>query len=227
MGTVHLGEVHMDLRAAPRSDGYRPITEMLWVWPTFVGPPADEAWRYILSLARRLDTAHRQLERLREAVDQANKLLQGATGSSPGSREAAFAAIGEAELFVVGLYRALRMAGDIPAHFGTQAESPGQLTSQLPHVKETRDAFEHIDERAFELRRRSHDPAALTVFEFHGFLFQERTLRYHQSALQIDEEATDLIIATRDFVVRAWIELCDRRQVEPDPSSSMPTPKDI
>lgn len=210
MGTVHLGEVHMDLRAAPRPDGYRPITEMLWVWPTFAGPPSDAAWRYVLSIARRLDTAHRQLERLRTATDYASRLLRGATGTDPASREAAFAASGEAELFVIGLYRALRMAADLKELFTLTAQRPPDLGQRIRDVKELRDAFEHIDDRAFQRRRRKHDAAALTVFEFQPFLFRQRKLRYHQSSLGIDAEATELMIATRDYVVQAWIELCSR-----------------
>lgn|GEM_PF-5135188 len=121
------GELHADLRAAPRPDGYRPIAEMLWVWTAFAGPPADEAWRYVLSTARRLDTAHRQLERVREAVDDASSMVAGATGTSPASREPLFAALGETELFLVGLYRALRMAADIEKHFGIDLPSPVAL----------------------------------------------------------------------------------------------------
>lgn len=215
MGTVDLGEVHMDLRAAPRLDGYRPITEMLWVWPVFADPPTAAAWRYVLSIARRLDTAHRQLERLRTATDYASSLLKGATGSSPASREAAFAALGEAELFVIGLYRALRMAADLETHFTLRAQTPTDFVDRIRDVKELRDAFEHIDDRAFERRHRKHDAAALTVFEFQPFLFRERKLRYHQSSLGIDADASELMIAIRDYVVRAWIELCS-----PDMKSS-------
>jgi hypothetical protein len=185
---------------------------MLWVWPQFGGAPAQPAWRFVLSTARRLDVAHRQLERVRDAVDEATGMLQGATGTSPGSREALFSALGEAELFMVGLYRALRMAADIPDRFDAQIEVPKILEGSLKDVKELRDAFEHIDERSLEQSRRKPDPAAITLFEFQGFLFRERKLRYHQSSLGIDEEATSLIIATRDYVVKAWVELCARNQ---------------
>lgn len=173
------------------------------VWPTFAGAPSDDAWRFVLSAARRLDIAHRQLERLRDAADRASSMLQGASGTSPGSREALFEALGEAELFMVGFHRAIRMAVDIDANFQVSTPAPQTLTEALRDVKEIRDAFEHIDERALKQRRKKPDAAALTVFEFQGSLFKERTLRYHQSALGIDEQATDLIIATRDYVVCA------------------------
>lgn len=52
---MNLGLMRIELKAAPRADGYSPITEMLWVWPHFAGAPPDEAWRFVLSAARRLD----------------------------------------------------------------------------------------------------------------------------------------------------------------------------
>lgn len=210
MVDVELGPVHIDLRAAPRPDGYRPITAMLWVWPTFAGAPSHDAWRFVLSAARRLDVAHRQLERLREAVDRTASMLQGATGTSPASREALFEAIGEAELFMVGLYRALRMAADVGSKFEVSSPPPKTLIESLIDVKEIRDAFEHIDERALSLRHKKPDGAALTVFEFQGFLFKERILRYHQWSLGIDDQATELTISARDHIVKAWTELCGK-----------------
>jgi hypothetical protein len=101
------------------------------------------------------------------------------------------------------------MAGDLPSQFAVTTPVPVLLHEKLGDAKEIRDAFEHIDERAFKLRRRVEDPAALTVFEFQGLLFRERRLRYHQSSLGIDQEVTQLIIATRDYVVKAWTELCE------------------
>jgi hypothetical protein len=52
-----------------RPDGYRPITDPLWVWGRILGVPNDEAWRLFWSAARRLDTGHRQVERIRDAIE--------------------------------------------------------------------------------------------------------------------------------------------------------------
>lgn len=64
------------------------------------------------------------------------------------SREALFCALGEAELFMVGLYRALSMSAGLRKLFDVQVEVPKVLEGRLDGVKELRDAFEHIDERA-------------------------------------------------------------------------------
>ena len=49
-------------------------------------------------------------------------------------------------------------------------------------------------------------PEALTVFAYND-LFEKRRVTYRRWSLQIDDQATEIMIATRDFVVAAWNEL--------------------
>ena len=65
-----------------------------------------------------------------------------------------------------------------------------------------------IDERALGQIRGKKDPEALRLFEDFKMLFVDRTIAYAGHSLGIDAEATGLLIAVRDYLVKAWGEIC-------------------
>jgi hypothetical protein len=64
-------ELRGQIEGQARGDGDRPISDALWVWASFLGFPSTEASRLISSGARRLDSAHLQIERVRTGIDTA------------------------------------------------------------------------------------------------------------------------------------------------------------
>ena len=62
---------HLRIESPPRADGYRPICDPLWVWSALTGgAPIEETRLVVYAAARRLDSAHLQIERVREALDR-------------------------------------------------------------------------------------------------------------------------------------------------------------
>jgi hypothetical protein len=54
----------------------------------------------------------------------------------------------------------------IPRNLRTVREVPSALIEARHTVKEIRDAYEHIDERAFGRKRQRLDSSALTIFDY-------------------------------------------------------------
>jgi hypothetical protein len=194
-----------------RSDGYRPITDPLWVWGRILGVPSDEAWRLFWSAARRLDTGHRQVERIREALEDLPPV------ESPAGRQAAQEVIGDAEAAIWALDKALDIAVSIPGRFRVAGALPKIIEEKRPLVQALRDHYSHIDERALGKVKKKADPTAEDAFEY-AAIFTRREFTDGTDSLGIDEEATDLCIATRDYLIGAWTRLTgeahNKRQAE-------------
>ena len=85
-----------------------PVANTIWTWYQ-VGPHPDAGvYRALLSLARRLDTAH---ELWAISVKQRKQALD--TGLGPSGRPLLFQAWGAAEMAVIALHRAVRLAGTL------------------------------------------------------------------------------------------------------------------
>ncbi|MET0304869.1 MAG: hypothetical protein ABW196_01410 [Solirubrobacterales bacterium] len=193
-------EIRGKVQQPPRSDGYRPITDPQWVWGQMLGVPSREAWRTFWSAARRLDTGHRQIERIREAIEDLPPL------GSPAGRQAAHEVIGDAELAIWALDKALDIAVGIQGRYRIPGTFPAIIKEKRPLVAALRDHWSHIDERALGKVMERDDPTAENAFEYVAII-SRREFTDGTDSLGIDEESTDLCIATRDYLVRAWGEI--------------------
>jgi hypothetical protein len=196
-----------------RSDGYRPITDPLWVWGRILGVPNDEAWRLFWSAARRLDTGHRQIERVRVAIEELPPI------ESPAGRQAAQEVIGDAESAIWALDKALDIAIGIPGRFRVAGALPKIIDEKRPLIQALRDHYSHIDERALGKVKKKANPTAEDAFEY-AAIFARREFTDGKDSLGIDQESTDLCIGTRDYLVGAWTRLTgeahNERQAEAD-----------
>ena len=196
-----------------RSDGYRPITDPLWVWGRILRVPSDEAWRLFWSVARRLDAGHRQVERIRVAIEELPPI------ESPAGRQAAQEVIGDAESAIWALDKALDITVGIPGRFRVAGALPTIIDQKRSLIHALRDHYSHIDERALGKVKKKADPTAEDAFEY-AAIINRREFTDGTDSLGIDEEATDLCIATRDYLVRAWGEVTaaahNERQAEAD-----------
>jgi len=184
-----------------RPDGYRPIARQVWAWGMLVGVPSSEKTLLVLTAARRLDIAHSQFERLRSSLEK----FESANPGSPDSQRRAFVLISEAELAIVSLHVAIKVARKLASDLRSPT-FPAFVEERWQAVREIRHAYEHIDERAAGKVRRKDHPDALSAFD-HQSLVPERRIRYADYSFGVDAEATQTIIETRDFLVAAFDEL--------------------
>lgn len=181
--------------ASPREDGYAPITNTLWTWLSIGGHEPQEAIRFILAAARRLDASHRTLETVRDGLRQLDE--EGLSGIR--RRDLIYEIVGAVELTVVSMYRAILMASLLERHFAIATPFPTSVAEKLPKLKDLRDAYEHIEERALGLVRGKPHPDALSIFEFER-LFRTGVVAYAGHTLDLDGEATEIFVAVREYL---------------------------
>jgi hypothetical protein len=202
---VHVGAARLDLSPPPKPDGYKEVAYALQAWAAITGYHGrrDHFW-LVLMAARRLDSAHRQLERTRAGLDD----LKNPKGSPQQRAAATLAVIGDAQLTMVALYRAAsasqRVAGAVTVPF------PSLVTRKMRTLEELRHAFEHVDDRAlgFVSRGVRNERAAWNSIVSGGrAVISARRVRYRRWSLGLDQPATDLCVALRRFLRNAWLEL--------------------
>lgn len=165
--------------------------------------PCPDSFRYIITTARRLDASHRIFEEVRSKL----KNLEEENLGPFKIRNLLYEVVGAVELAIVSMYRAIDMASKLQKHFSVSAPFPTRVSKKLPHVKQLRDAYEHIDERALGLKKfHQKDPDALSVFEFKP-LFEEGVVSYGNNSLDINTETTDLFLDVRNYLKTAAGEL--------------------
>jgi hypothetical protein len=190
----------------PRADRYRPLGLMFWGYSPIRGVhPSGVAIHHFFSASRRLDAAHRQFERVRELLDrypyEPLDTMQSTTAVVRFST-----VLGELELGLIALNRALDMAAQV-GRYGSRVPIPEPIKRYRPIVRQLRNTYEHFEER----------PAGISgmpyMIGFFGVL-DDNTLFFGDWALNIRHEVTDLLIATRDFLVIAWKDMLQRAEAE-------------
>jgi hypothetical protein len=194
----------------PRPDGYEPLGLGLMVYAGASGFPYEEDFWYLISASRRLDTAHHMFERVREGIDSGTARNMGGL----------FAILGDVELAMIALYRAVDMAYRAGTKLNVKTRWPQNVKRKQKAIEELRDAYEHIDERALGKisKRRVDKKQAHTIFDnvyrkgksLGEGLIKDRKLTYRQWSLGIDDEATDLFKSLRDYLRDAGVEVIDR-----------------
>jgi hypothetical protein len=195
--------MHAKVEQAARSDGYRPICDPLWVWARLLGFPGAEEYRLVLAAARRLDTGHQQIQRVRDAIASMPPL------ESPAGRQRAHEVIGDAEMGVWAIDKAIEIALSLSGRYCVRAPMPEVMRAKQPLLTRLRDHYSHIDERALGRVKGEQDPTAVEAFQFPALL-TDRILTDGRQSLDIDDETTTLCVAIRDYLVAVWTELVDR-----------------
>ena len=150
------------------------------------------------SAARRLDSGHLQIERVREGIATMPPL------GSPAGRWQIHQVIGDAELAIIALDKALDIiiVNKLTASYRIKPSMPQIVLAKRPLVERLRDHYAHIDERALGKVFGKANPDAEQAWEF-AALFEHRKFSDGTECLSIDDEATELCIAARDYVVAA------------------------
>lgn len=182
-------------------DGYKTITNTVWTWLAIGADRSEEDARFLLAAARRLDACYRmislvrlklrELENIRDAIPQRNLVYE---------------IVGLVEMAVIAMNRALSMASQLGAHLTLSVPLPTPIAAKLPALKKIRDAYEHIEDRARGLVHGKPHPDALSIFNLER-LFREQVVVYGSNELNLQGEATDLLVSARHYLKVAANEL--------------------
>ncbi|MYC37264.1 MAG: hypothetical protein F4X66_10195 [Chloroflexi bacterium] len=176
--------------------GYAPIANTIWTWYRIVGEQVG-FFVYLFALARRLDAAHAAWELAIQERDKARN--EGAIGRRIGF----FRALSEAEVAIITLHRGMNMLLRFNGVFPLGLEIPDSLKTLDPVVKEMRDAFEHIDERAQgKINQRGQmDAEALTIFDQPDFI-ESSILHYRGKDLHFEDDVLVALLSCRELVLK-------------------------
>jgi hypothetical protein len=188
-GSVQITIQDVDRMAKSGPDGYATITNTVWTWLSIGAPTAPTLFRFLLSASRRLDTAH-------SLYTQVELALGSLSGSYPHQREQAFAALGFSELLCVALGRAIEMFQQIPTKFSVDLQLPATINGKARALREIRNAFEHIEDRALGKVRGKTDADALSIFDQRD-LFSRGVLTYASHSLSLHSEVLPMLVHAR------------------------------
>lgn len=176
--------------------GYAPIANTVWTWYQF-GVHDQRFLHFIFSFARRLDSAYGLWAQAIQDRDWAKDL----TGIQ--ARMGLIRALATAEVAVVALHRAIRMAQILVERYRPDLDPPDSAMAILEPLKQIRDAFEHIDERAEGTSGMSakHDPDAWTIFDQPAF-FESGELTYKNWSLGFDEDVLAALLDCRELLMK-------------------------
>ncbi len=176
--------------------GYAPVANTIWTWYSIMGEQVG-FFVYLFALARRLDAAHAAWELAMQERDKAGN-EQGI-----GRRIGFFRALSEAEVAIIALHRGMNMLARSNSVFSLGLEVPDSLKMLEPVVKEMRDAFEHIDERAQgKINQRGQmDAEALTIFNQPDFI-ESSVLRYRGRFLHFEDDVLAALLGCRELILK-------------------------
>jgi len=186
-----------DWERAGIEHGWVPLTPVLWTWLGFV-PTRDAAHvRYLLAAARRLDEAARLVDQTTSLRDQlASQISTGQVGPLP--RRTFFKLVGATEVAVVALERVVDMAEKAPTLLATPHALPAPVTTKREAMRQVRNAYEHIEDRAFGRDRQRVDPSVLTIFDHHELVTNNR-IAYRGHTLDLATEVPQLLTELRAY----------------------------
>ena len=185
---------HIDDQAESTSSGHVPLTPVLWTWLSIRTDHDEARTRFLLAAARRLDTANLLLIEVQGRTD----LLKQEGLAGPAIRQNLFELVGCVEQAVVSLGRAVDMVLKAEDQIGRDVPIPPAVADAAEAVKDIRDAYEHIDERAAGNVWRKPHPDALTIFDWQRLL-TEGVIVYGNHELELAEQIPALIAAMRHF----------------------------
>jgi hypothetical protein len=175
-------------------DGYVPLANTTWTWMNLQQAPGMETLaRYLLAAARRLDVARRCFKRVREQMDH----LSSATGG-PQIRAGLFEIVGQIEITVVALSRAIDMAVELNAVVPVTLLVPPSVLGARETLKDLRNAYEHVEDRAKGQVRNVPHPHALTIFNWTSLL-REDAITYGDRRLKLSD-IPGLLLDTRGYL---------------------------
>ena len=206
-GNLDISVDSVDTSAAIKfEDGYASIANTVWTWlslyPTFTRKVLpEEVFRFLLSAARRLDASYEAFSLVRSKLKELETVEYGIR-----QRNLIFEIMGLFEIAIVAMNRAFQMALKIHDSYSVNAHFPDSVRNKLPALKQMRNAYEHIEDRALGCVQGKPHIDALSIFNYER-LFEEGIATYGSHELDIYNETISLFIDTRQYLKEAMSEL--------------------
>jgi hypothetical protein len=172
--------------------GYVPLTPVLFTWMAIAPQSSDSRPRYLLAAAWRLDLAHSLFQRVEE-------LRQSDPEGAPAVRRAVFELVGATELAMVSLGRVVDMCMQAATAIGANTPVPPDIASRCDAVREIRNAYEHIEDRALGNVRGNTHPDALSIFD-HVRVVRDGVIAYGAYHLDVATDVPQMITSARQFL---------------------------
>lgn len=189
----------LDERFSAGIEGYAPLANTVWTWLNIGNPgERDEGTsRYLIAAARRLDAAAGTWERVTSELPSVEELT--ATSSNPATRARVFRLVADVEVAVIALGRVVDMVERANKQISTTVPVPEIVTKCSRDLKQIRDAFEHIDERALGRVKRQEHPSATSIFIQHRLL-DDHVIAYAAHEVSF-EEVSEILTSCRRFLL--------------------------
>ena len=195
-GSLRVTVKDVDRYPEVQPDGYAAITNTVWTWLQLPPHQSEAFFHYMLAAARRLDQAHGLCVQVLQELDR----LPEEHGFP--RRDRLFNALANSESMCLALSRAIRMIRNSADRFSVTTPVHPDLQGIQEQATAIRDAFEHIDERAFGEARRETPTEAMSVFD-QGDLVSGRVLRYAGHSLSLPIDILPNLVKARQFLCDA------------------------
>lgn len=186
---------YLDDQEPSSESGYVPLSPSLWTWFGIGQDNNPARTRYVLSAARRLDAASALLA----SIERRRQALLDEEAQGPELRRNSFLLIGEVELAIVGLGRAVDMVKEAAANLGCQVPVPPQVAASQPAVHAIRNAYEHIEDRALGRVNQLEHPDALSIFNWERLVMDD-VIAYGDHELDLTTEVPAVVTEVRQFL---------------------------
>ena len=123
-----------------------------------------------------------------------------------GRRQQAFRAISITEILTVALGRSVDLLDGLRERFSLSPSLPTTIDSKRDSIREIRNAFEHIEDRALGQVRGKPHPDALTVFDQRNFISQGK-LTYGEHSLDLHTEVPRMLVEARRYIYDAAVKV--------------------
>ena len=187
----------IDAQSVKGRGGYAPVANTVWTWYQVVGEQLG-FFLFFFSLARRIDAAHA----LWTLAVQEQERAKEEEGGIP-RRTGFLNALATAEVTIIALHRAMTMVYSLIDKFCPDLEVPDNVQRIRNAVREMRNAFEHIDERAEGVgKSKEMHSDALTIFDQPDFI-ESSVLSYKTYSLNFEEDILSALLDCREFIMDA------------------------
>ena len=196
-GDLTINSRQMDAQSKQGLGGYAPVANTVWTWYQIIGEEAG-FFIYFFALARRTDAAHALWALAIQERDKAKQ--EGAISQRIGFLNA----MATAEVAIIALHRGFTMVSSLGDKFQLDVDVPPAVIKIGDAVREMRNAFEHIDERAQGKIGWSggFDPEALTIFNQPDFI-ESSVLTYKNYTVNFKEDILSALLECREFIMSA------------------------
>lgn len=189
----------IDRIAEVDSNGYAPVTYTIHTWLKLCAPVDQKLFLFLVAASKRLDTAY-------FAYSQLVSIVKEISGPFPHQCQKMITVLGISEFLCIALNRAVNMLQQISEKFPINLQLPDSITRRAQSLREIRNAFEHIEQRALgQVRTKDHQDA-FTIFDQRK-LFTEGMLIYGNHRLSIQEDIIKILLDARQAILNVAIRI--------------------